>query len=188
MVTATTKRWWRSSGTSGRGPRAAARRSDGERSSRPRPRPPTAATRGTPAGRARRGVASTVAIHHACRGSNGAAGMPGSSGGNPMAGASTKTAKPARPQNKPWRHPIACPRRAKAAIEQKGKRRPGDDVRQQGEGVALEAVLRRPGLVLVGGLVVCAVARGSAAAAGSRLARTPRRRGSAARFPPAGRS
>ena len=100
-------------------------------------------------------MASTVAIHHTCRGSNGAAGMPGSSGGRPIAGASMKTAKPARPQNKPWRHPIACPRRAKAAISRRANAVAGDDVRQQGEGVALEAVLRRPGLVLVGGVVVC---------------------------------
>ena len=112
-------------------------------------------------------MATTVAIHHACRGSNGAAGMPGSSGGKPMAGASMKTAKPARPQNKPWRHPIACPRRAKAAISRRANAVPVTMFASRVKALRWKPSSGAQASCSWAAWSCVAVARGSAAAVGS---------------------
>ena len=184
-VTATTNWWCRS----GRDRRLVARRlrraddvrRDDQRHADQRRAAASARTRSAPA---RPPWRATVAIHQTCRATRSAAGMAGSSGGRPRPGASVNTAKPARPQTRPWRQPAMPPANSDTATSTSAKPIAGHDVGQRRVGEALEAVGGRPGLLVMvvrlgGG---CGVAMASA---GGGMVMLPARRRSR-RFPPAG--
>ena len=94
-------------------------------------------------------VAMMVPTHQIWRARRSAAGMPGSSGASPAAGARCTARKPHRPH----KHAVArrdrgLPSRMRDAGEQGGEAGTRDDAGERRVERALDAVLRRPGLFL----------------------------------------